>query len=136
MIKQRKKTKTFHQKHFENNAGNSKEIWRIINKITSRNIKTRNSIHSMKKDTEILFDPSEIEGRKKKEELSRLLRNILRSLGRASLPSFQHSEYLKQCPFTFKLSLRLVTKTADQTLLDELATNKAIGLDSISSQLF
>ena len=81
MIKQRKKT--FYQKHFENNSGNSKEIWRTINEITSRNIKTGNSIHSMKKDTEILFDPSETEGRKgrkgrkKKEELPRLFTNIL-----------------------------------------------------------
>lgn len=125
----RKTKKDFYYQHISENSGNSKEIWKVINEIGSRNTKSDNNILSLKIGEQTITDP---------EEVSLCMNNHFAEIG-PKLAACQEratklfTDYIK--PVDSSFSLTPISATTVFKLLASMSENKATGLDGIPCKL-
>ena len=118
----------YYHKEIENNSGNVREIWKTINDLMSRKIKS-DTINELKVNNLSFTEPCKIA-----DELNKHFTEVGSTLA-STLPqnNCDFKQYLLKPKTNFrleKISLTSVLKT-----LNSLATKKAVGLDYISSKL-
>ena len=115
--------------YFKTNSGNSKEIWKSINELMSRNAKSDEISHLMCNDR-VISDSA---------DLTECFNNHFAEFGLKLRPDEPDElnncfgDYLKQADTVF--TLNLTTPSAVFKLLSSLREGKAMGLDEISAKL-
>ena len=118
----------YYHKEIENNSGNVREIWKTINDLMSRKIKS-NTINELKVNNLSFTEPSEIA-----DELNKHFTEVGSTLA-SILPqnNCDFKQYLLKTKTNFRLE-KISVKSVLETL-NCLVTKKAVGLDHISSKL-
>ena len=125
-----KKVKTlFYYDHISAHSKNPKEIWKAINQIMSRNIRSNNTILSVKTNNITYTDSKEM-AEIFIHHFTEVGPNLALKIGESSKP-FQ--EYLPQVCSTFEL--KPIDLDALLKILSTLPTNKSTGLDNIPCKL-
>lgn len=125
-----RRTKTlFYHKQIQENSGNSKEIWKVINQVASRNTKSDRNISCLKVGTQVITDPVDI-----CDQLNKHFTEIGPKLA-SSLPLGRNSytDYVK--PTTSSFSLKPIEPTTVYKLMSSMSGKKATGLDGIPCKL-
>ena len=118
----------YYHKEIENNSGNVREIWKTINDLMSRKIKS-DTINELKVNNLSFTEPCKIA-----DELNKHFTEVGSTLA-STLPqnNCDFKQYLLKPKTNFRLEKISLTSVLET--LNSLATKKAVGLDYISSKL-
>ena len=125
----RKAKSDYYHNYIHTNSGNSKEIWKAINQLTSRNIRSDNNISKLIIGTRSITDQADIA-----EHLNKHFVGIGPELA-SSLDESNNlfTDYIK--PVATNFSLKCITPSTVFKLLASVSEKKATGLDGIPSKL-
>ena len=125
-----RKIKTeFYHNSIQANTGNSKEIWKIINQVTSRNTKTDNNVSSLKVGSQVITDSGYISHQLNKHfaEIGPKLASSLETSSKS------YTDYV--IPQTACFSLKPIESSTVLSTIFLMSGKKAIGLRGITGQL-
>ena len=120
--------RSYYSKKIDTIKGNSKILWKTINKIVSRKSKKGVSITHLKSDTgEIIYEPKQIAN-----ELNEYFVKVGKKLSdKISPPTKSHRDFLKGPPVNNTFFLSATNPFEVESIVSSFDNNKAMGPDNI-----